>query len=305
MKTLRVLPAVALLALLGASLNFADEKKPANKVTPPKEIAVEAQPKDAKAAKVVLVAGSAFFKLGEHDYVGCCAVLHDLLKQTPGVAPVLALDWPKDSKTFEGASSIVFFVDGAEKHPALKGDRAKQIQKLAEGGTGLVWLHQGVDVPKDKGNLMRGWAGAAWEKGYSKRAHWVTTHKGLPEHPIANGVKPFKIDDGYLYKLRFAEKLEGVTPLVRTTNPKEPKAKADEDAAIVAWAYQRPGKGRSFSFTGGHLHASFAEEGYRRFLVNGILWSAGVEVPKSGAAVALTADELKGYLTKRTTPKDK
>jgi hypothetical protein len=37
------------------------------------------------------------------------------------------------------------------------------------------------------------------------------------------------------------------------------------------------------------LHASFGEEGYRRFLTNGILWSAKIEIPAAGAPVALTA----------------
>ena len=53
----------------------------------------------------------------------------------------------------------------------------------------------------------------------------------------------------------------------------------------------------AFTFTGGHLHASSAEEGYRRFLTNGVLWAAGVEVPKGGAKVDLDAKALGEYLT--------
>ena len=45
------------------------------------------------------------------------------------------------------------------------------------------------------------------------------------------------------------------------------------------------------------LHASLAEEGYRRFLVNGILWSAGLDVPAAGAPVKLDAADLPKYLT--------
>ena len=71
-----------------------------------------------------------------------------------------------------------------------------------------------------------------------------------------------------------------------------------DDAAIVAWAFDRPaGPGRTFTFTGGHLHASLAEEGYRRFLVNGILWSAGAEIPATGAPVQLDPARLKNYQT--------
>lgn len=36
---------------------------------------------------------------------------------------------------------------------------------------------------------------------------------------------------------------------------------------------------------------------YRRFLVNGILWCAGVEVPKAGAPVKLAAADIPKYLT--------
>jgi hypothetical protein len=98
--------------------------------------------------------------------------------------------------------------------------------------------------------------------------------------------------------------LKKVTPLLRTVNPKTPKARLDDDA-IVSWAFEREGGGRSFAFTGGHLHASLAEEGYRRFLVNGILWSARIEIPAAGAPVALTAADLNRYLENRTPLKEK
>lgn len=247
-------------------------------------------------AKVVLVAGSNYFKPGEHEYVAGCNALADLLKQTPGVAPEVVRDWPE---TFAGAKAVVFFFDGGDKHHALKGDRAAEVQRLADAGVGLVLLHQGPDVPKDFGDRMRAWAGAAWEKGYSQRAHWVYEYKEFPDHPVFRGVTPFKIDDGYLYKLRFVEGKTGVTPLLRTPDPKA-KAKQSEWDQVVAWAFERPGGGRSVSFTGAHLHASLAQEGYRRFLVNGILWAAGVEVPKAGAPVELKAGQLGSYLEKKT-----
>jgi hypothetical protein len=128
----------------------------------------------------------------------------------------------------------------------------------------------------------------------------VDEFKTFPDHPVTRGVTPFKIDDGWLYKLRFVPEAKGVTPLLSTVSPTA-KPPADKGEAVVAWAYERPGGGRSFAFTGAHLHASLAEEGYRRFLVNGVLWSAGVEVPKTGAPVALTTEGLNKYLA--PTPK--
>lgn len=257
---------------------------------------IEEQPTDPKATKIVLIAGSNFFKAGEHEYVPGCAVLMDLLKQTSGVAPVLAIDWPKSPETLTNAKAVVFFFDGGAKHGVVKGDHAAQVQKLADAGVGLVFFHQAVDYPKDFGDRARGLMGAVWEPGYSQRAHWVDEFKTFPDHPITRGVKSFKIDDGWLSKLRFVPDLKGVTPLMRTTSPKAKPAPEPNNEAIVAWAYDRPAGGRSFSFTGGHLHASLAEEGYRRFLTNGILWAAGQEIPAAGAPVNFDVKELPKYL---------
>jgi len=49
-------------------------------------------------------------------------------------------------------------------------------------------------------------------------------------------------------------------------------------------------------FTGAHLHESLKEPGYRRLLTNGVLWSAGVDVPPGGAKVDLDAADLPKYL---------
>ena len=275
------------LALLAALLALASAATAAD---PP----VEQPPADPKAPKVVLVAGSNYFKAGEHEYVAGCAVLMDLLKQN-GVAPVLALDWPKKPDTLAGAKAVVFFFDGAEKHQVLKDNRLATVQKLMDEKVGLVQLHQTADYPKDFGDKARGWAGGAWEKGKGDRAHWVTEFDTFPDHPVCRGVKAFKIDDGWLFKNTFVPEMKGVTPLLRTWNPKAAvKPTAGQD--VVAWAYERPEGGRSFTFTGAHLHASFAQEGYRRMLVNGIVWATGADVPKDGAKVELDPADLPKYL---------
>ena len=258
---------------------------------------IEVSPTDSKLTKIVLIAGSNVYKPGEHEYVAGCAVLADLLKQTPGVAPVLALDWPKKPETFAGAKAVVMLFDGGDKHGLLTGDRMAQVQKLADDGAGLIHLHQLIDYPKELGDRARDWMGGAFEKGHSQRAHWVSEFSRFAEHPVSRGVTPFKIDDGWLYKLKFVSKMQGVTPLLRTVSPKAANQELNDDT-IVAWLYERANGGRSFTFTGTHLHNSLAEEGYRRFLINSILWTAKIEVPKDGASVRLTAEELGTYLKK-------
>jgi type 1 glutamine amidotransferase len=269
----------------------------------PNGVALEAKPDNPKAIKVVLIAGSNFFKKGEHEYVAGCLALMDLLRQTPNVEPVLALDWPKNPETLAGAKAIVVNCDGGDKHPFLKGDRMEQVRKLADSGVGLVLFHQTADIPKDFGDRLRAWTGGAWEKGHGARAHWIAEFTTFPDHPVMRGVEPFKIDDGWLTKIRFVSEKKGVTPLLRTVSPKTPMAANNADDAVVAWAFDRPSGGRSFVFTGTHLHASLAETGYRRFLTNGILWTAGVEIPAKGAPVEMKPETLEKYLEGRPVGK--
>jgi type 1 glutamine amidotransferase len=266
---------------------------PITRAQPP----VEVLPTDPALAKIVFIAGSNYYKPGEHEYIGGCAVMMDLVRQTPGTFPVLALDWPKKPETLKGAKAIVLLFDGGDKHGLLKEDRLQQIQQAVAGGAGLVQLHQVIDYPNDFGERARQLAGGVWEKGYSARAHWVAEFKTFPDHPICRGVTPFKIDDGWLTKLRFTADAKQITPLMRTSNPKD-KAAPSADADIVTWAFEKPDGGRAFNFTGTHLHASFEQEGYRRLLTNGILWAAKLEIPKEGAKVELDAKKLPDYLAK-------
>jgi len=62
---------------------------------------------------------------------------------------------------------------------------------------------------------------------------------------------------------------------------------------IVAWTLEREGeiKGRSFGITLGHFHPNYGIESFRRALVNGILWTAGVKIPKSGSKVEIDSDK--------------
>ena len=50
----------------------------------------------------------------------------------------------------------------------------------------------------------------------------------------------------------------------------------------VGWAYERPGGGRGFGFTGGHWHHSWAHNDYRKLVLNALVWITGLEVPANG-----------------------
>jgi hypothetical protein len=67
-------------------------------------------------------------------------------------------------------------------------------------------------------------------------------------------------------------------------------------AETMMWATDRPDGGRGVGFTGGHFHMNFADENFRKIALNAVLWSAKVEVPKTGVTFPVTDEQLKERL---------
>jgi type 1 glutamine amidotransferase len=262
-------------------------------------------PEGAKVTKIVLVAGRKSHRAGEHEFFAGCAVLMKLLQQTSGVFPVMARDgWPKNPQTFEGAKSVVFFMDGGGGHPIIQRDHREVVQRLMDQGVGFVNLHYAVEYPKSQSDHVLQWLGGYYETGFSTNPHWKAEIKTLPEHPITRGVKPFALQDEWYFNIRFKPEQEGVTPILKAVPPdnKRGTAAAREHKGreeILAWAFNRANGGRSFGFTGAHFHKNWGDENFRRLVVNAILWTAKLDVPPDGAPVEMRPDELNRNLDRK------
>jgi hypothetical protein len=256
----------------------------------------------AAPRKIVLVAGeiTKVDTLGHHDYPGGCQCLETLLEQTAGVETVrVDHGWPEDEHVFDGAAAVVFYTDGGGKQAFLQtAERVARMQSLVDRGIGIVMIHQAVDYPATFADQARSWLGGIYVPGQSGRGHWPSVHLEFPEHPITRGVTPWEIKDGWLNGLQFVEGMTGVTPLV-WSGKEQPESRPGLDRDIVGWAYERPAGGRSFSFTGLDAHSAWELPGVRQLMVNGVLWSAGVEVPANGAACRIEKPELDAMQTPR------
>lgn len=268
------------------------------------KVPLEVEPADPAAAKIVLVAGRASHGPGDHEYFAGLALLMKMLQQTPGAAPVMVRDgWPKNEKVFQDARSIVFFCDGGGGHPLLAPGRMGLLQKEIDKGAGFVALHYGVNFPKQASDRILPWLGGHIQGGYSASLakKWTADFKSLPDHPATRGLKPFTLLDEWYYCVRFVPDMKGVVPLLKAVPPEntrdsEEAKKYPGREEITAWAYEREGGGRSFGFTGGHLHKNWGDASVRRLVVNGILWTAKIEVPPGGAPVELDPADLNRHL---------
>ncbi len=271
-------------------------------------------PAGFQGKKIVLVAGSKSHGPGDHEFFAGTAILMNLLKQTPGVWPVMVRNgWPKDEKIFDGADAILFYMDGRGGHPVVQKDRLKLLQKSIDKSVGWVNLHYAVDYEPRHGDTVVGWMGGYYDPRISTNPHWDATIRTLPKHPITNGVKPFTIRDEWYFNMHWigdvtdVAEAKGVTPILQALPPDNSRGTADAKKFLgrietVAWAYERKDGGRAFGFTGGHNHHNWADENFRRTVVNAILWSAKVYVPEGGAKVDFDVIDLNRNLDQKGKP---
>lgn len=220
-----------------------------------------------------------------------------LNKNMPNVEAVVVTEgWPEDNSIFEGAATVVIYCDGYSRHPIKP--HLEFFDGLAKKGVGLVTMHWGTEVERGEiADKFLEWQGGFCDLNWSVNPHWDANFKKLPEHPITRGVTPFEINDEWYYHMRFVEGMKGVTPILtalpgedtlvrpdgpRSGNPDVRKAIANGEAQHVAWAYDRPDGGRGFGFTGGHVHDNWADDNFRKIMLNAIVWTANVEVPEDG-----------------------
>ena len=178
-----------------------------------------------------------------------------------------------------------------------------------KAGVGLGCLHYGVEIPKGKegGEHFLRWIGGYFEAHWSVNPHWTAEFTSFPDHPVANGLKPFKALDEWYYHMRFPEDAKSVTSILKTLPPKETLKRGDgahsgnphvraaildrKEEQTVCWVVQRPEGGRGFGFTGAHFHHNWANDSFRKTVLNGITWISQVEVPENGIPSATPTEE--------------
>lgn len=223
--------------------------------------------------------------------------------------------WVEDESTFDDASAVVIYADGGQKHPLRDERRRALMGDLIGRGVGLGCMHYGVEVLRDDaGEEFKRWLGGYYEHEWSCNPIWTPSFERFPDHPVANGVRPFAVEDEWYFNMRFLEGVEGAsvaqvddglfTPILVAkpsdetrdgpyVYPKGPyphiQAAKGRDEAML-WTFERVGGGRGFGFTGGHFHRNWQNDEYRKVVMNAICWLAGIKVPKLGVGTSTVTD---------------
>lgn len=260
--------------------------------------------------RVVFVPGQQSHGWSGHAYTADCKLLARILNENVPQIEAIVLEggWPKDDTVFEGVAAVVVACDGN----GLLGSESnwKALDSLARQGVGIAFLHYALDPGDEYGKYLLDWIGGYYKQHWSVNPSWRAQFKTLPEHPITRGVRPFHIEDEWYYHMQFRGGMKGVTPILTAVPPDSTRRGQDGPhsgnptvrarkgmSEHVAWACERPDGGRGFGCTGGHTHWVYAQNDFRKLMLNAVCWIARVEVPPAGVPTwTPTVEEMESGL---------
>ena len=230
----------------------------------------------ADKAKVVFISGKPSHGRLSHEHRAGNMLLAKALNESglPVEAVVLKdVGYPKDESVLEDAATIVIFCTGHGGH--VLNPKLKEFDALMKKGKGVVMIHWATEAVKgDPGDKFLEWMGGFCDLHWSVNPHWVPKFKAQ-KHEIWNGVTPILTDVPPASTLKRPDGARSGNPTVR-------KAVANGESQHVAWTYERADGGRGFGFTGGHVHMNWQHDDNRKLMLNAILWTAKVKIPKAG-----------------------
>jgi type 1 glutamine amidotransferase len=233
--------------------------------------------------KIVLIGQGPDHPYRTHCYLPDCELLAKCLRQTPGVEAVVSRGWPEDDKIFHQADAVVLHVRQGGNlffHP-LNRDKAQQ---LLEQGIGLSAIHwgTGADIGDVGDRWIKALGGHFCAQHFSQYAVEDTDLKDAnPAHSVSRGWQTYQLRDEFYFKLRFEDSAIPIS-LANVKGTDYP----------MSWVYEREGGGRSFGFVCGHFHDNFGLAPFRQMIVNGILWTANLDIPQEGAPIEIDSDDL-------------
>lgn len=254
-------------------------------------VALEARDKaveqDRAKAKILLLATPPDHPYGTHMYLRGCEILAKCLRQHAGVEAVACEGWPGDPEVLKGVRAIALYSGPGDF--VLREPHRQQFEELMRGGVGFSALHWGTGAAPDNAEQYKSYLGGYFTPKFGLATTATTVEQILPDDPISCGWSNFDLRD----EIYLNPELLPATRAVAKVCVQGPADSAPKDQTI-AWCYERPGGkgGRSFGCSLGHFHELFGKEPFRRLLVNGILWTAGIAVPEEGAPCCIEASDL-------------
>jgi len=214
---------------------------------------------------------------GTHEYMPGVERLAKLLEPTEGLKlRVVKADepWSEGPQLIARADGVVIFLSEGARWTLADPRRHDALAQLAARGGGLVAIHWalGTRAVEPIDPFLKLFGGC--HGGPDRKYQVVETElrPAAPAHPIAAGIQPFPVREEFYYRLKFVRATPGIRPVMQAT--------IDGRVETVAWAWQRPDGGRSFGFSGLHLHDNWKLPEYQKLLTQAVLWTLKLSVER-------------------------
>jgi metallo-beta-lactamase class B len=256
---------------------------------------VFAEAQAASKPKVLFIGKEPDHAYGSHMYMHTCRMLAECARLN-GLDAGVSQGWPKDPAQLTDVKTIVVYTSpGAEF--LLDAPHRDEVFRLMKAGVGIVTIHWASTVRKDNldrlGDRWTSILGGTWISNVGLSTDTSRLKQLLPSHPICRGWSEYELLDEYYLNPQLNQEAQ---PLLQVTTKGQD--------VIVGWAFERPDGGRSYATTLGHFYSNFEREPFRRAIVNGILWTAKVDVPEGGARVDVKESLLRLPLPTAETLRD-
>ena len=228
---------------------------------------------------------------GTHEYMPGARIVKALLTTRQDLRTTITQadePWANGPALIAKADGIVLFLNEGGRFIQDDPKRAKAFADFADRGGGVVVYHWGMGARDAKliEPFLKLFGGC---HGGPDRKYTVVKEAkfrvAAPKHPIMAGIKSFELPfEEFYYKLKVPKLPKNWTPLVRVP--------IEGSMETVGWAWERPGGGRSFGFSGLHFHVNWRHLQYQRLIAQAVLWTVKLPVPKNGLQVKLKDNVL-------------
>ncbi|MCC6508369.1 MAG: ThuA domain-containing protein [Pirellulaceae bacterium] len=255
----------------------------------------------AEPSRILIVVGPTNHPPGTHEVAAGGRLMKHCLENMsnlPNVKAEVVYEWP-DKDMRDSAATVVFIGD---TFPANRLPNAAQnlmdLDVMMRRGCGIVCVHYatgllGEDVKADGDHPLLRWMGGYFanrscphHESLAKIFPQATIKPAASQHPIWRGCSEFTLHDEPYTNNFFGGKenhpATNVTVLATSMLPPElPKPET------VSWCIQRDDSGRGFAVVMPHFYRNWKNEDLRRYILNGIVWSAKLDVPDGGVQTTL------------------
>ena len=192
---------------------------------------------------------------------------------------------------------------GVKKYDQQTLDYLAKLDALHQAGMGIMILHWGIAVNNEQNPTARDyymkWFGESAMEGYTQNplGFWtVTPIPSAAKHPILNGVHRWIYKDEIFSHLVVNPGDPYRTDLLTGESPETNQSEFGSPKGVItprgiASAYDKGGA-RGILWGGQDFHSALLNDDYRRFVLNAIVWTAGIEVPKGGVKTSATELQL-------------